>query len=59
MTAAPRGLPASVHTRLVQHAKDIGVDPNHVLVRYATERFLYRLSRSAHASRFVLKGGHD
>jgi predicted nucleotidyltransferase component of viral defense system len=56
MTAAPRALPASVQARLVQHAKEIGVDPNHVLARYATERFLYRLSRSAHASRFVLKG---
>ena len=26
------------------------------LTRYATERILYRLSRSAHADRFVLKG---
>jgi predicted nucleotidyltransferase component of viral defense system len=32
------------------------VDPNLVLTRYAVERFLYRLSRSAHAERFVLKG---
>ncbi|HUK01558.1 MAG TPA: nucleotidyl transferase AbiEii/AbiGii toxin family protein [Steroidobacteraceae bacterium] len=40
----------------MQHAKAIGVDPNLVLVRYATERFLYRLSRSEHADRFVLKG---
>jgi hypothetical protein len=27
-----------------------------VLTRYAVERFLYRLSRSPHAERFVLKG---
>lgn len=33
------------------------VDPNLVLARYATERLLYRLSRSSHADRFVLKGG--
>ena len=53
---APKGLPVSIQTRLVRHAKEIGVDPNLVLTRYATERILYRLSRSAHAERFVLKG---
>jgi len=40
------GLAQSVQTRLVRHAKAIGVDPNHVVARYATERFLHRLSRS-------------
>ena len=50
------GLAASVQARLVQHAKGTGVDPNHVLVRFAAERFLYRLSRSVYAERFVLKG---
>ena len=54
--AAAKGLPVSIQTRLVQHAKAIGVDPNLVLTRYATERMLYRLSRSAYADRFVLKG---
>lgn len=53
---APKGLPVSVHTRLVQHAKSIGVDPNLVLTRYATERILYRLSQSEYVDRFVLKG---
>jgi len=51
------GLIRSVHVRLVRHAKTLGVDPNLVLARYATERLLYRLSRSHHAKRFVLKGG--
>jgi Nucleotidyl transferase AbiEii toxin, Type IV TA system len=32
------------------------MDPNLVLTRFALERFLYRLSRSPHADRFVLKG---
>lgn len=50
------GLVQSVKTRLVQHAKALGVDPNLVLARYAAERLLYRLSRSPHAERFVLKG---
>lgn len=40
----------------MQHARQIGVDPNLVLTRYATERILYRLSRSVYADRFVLKG---
>lgn len=56
MTAASKGLAASVQVRLVQHAKAVGVDPNVVLARYGTERFLYRLSRSPYADRFILKG---
>jgi hypothetical protein len=32
------------------------MDPNVVLSRFAIERFLYRLSRSKHSDRFVLKG---
>jgi hypothetical protein len=35
------GLAQSVQTRLVRYAKAIQVDPNHVLARYATERFLH------------------
>lgn len=50
------GLARSVQTRLARHAKAIGTDPNLVLTRYAVERFLYRLSRSPHVERFVLKG---
>ncbi len=50
------GLARSVQVRLARHAKMIGVDPNLVLARYAVERFLYRLSRSSHGDRFVLKG---
>jgi predicted nucleotidyltransferase component of viral defense system len=56
MNAARARLAHSVQTRLVRHARDIGVDPNLVLTRYAVERFLYRLSRSRHAEQFVLKG---
>ena len=51
------GLAQSVQTRLVMHAKATGTDPNLVLVRYAMERLLYRLSCSPHADRFILKGG--
>ena len=45
-----------MQVRLARHAREIGVDPNLVLTRYGTERFLYRLSQSQHAERFVLKG---
>jgi predicted nucleotidyltransferase component of viral defense system len=50
------GLARSVQTRLARHAREIGSDPNLILTRYCVERFLYRLSRSPHAERFVLKG---
>ena len=56
MIAKTDGLAQSVHTRLVRHAQSLGVDVNLVLTRFATERLLYRLSRSPHAERFVLKG---
>lgn len=56
MNSARDGLARSVQVRLARHAKTIGVDPNLVLTRYAVERFLYRLSRSPYADRFVLKG---
>ncbi|MGH7123184.1 MAG: nucleotidyl transferase AbiEii/AbiGii toxin family protein, partial [Stellaceae bacterium] len=32
------------------------MDANLVFTRFAVERYLYRLSRSPHADRFVLKG---
>jgi len=50
------GLAQSVQARLVRHARSLNVDPNLVFARYATERLLYRLSRSQYAERFVLKG---
>lgn len=56
MSDETRGLARSVHTRLVRHAHAQGLDPNLVLQRYGLERFLYRLSQSEHAERFVLKG---
>jgi len=56
MRPETRGLSRSVHTRLIQHAQSLGLDENLVLNRFAVERLLYRLSRSPHAERFVLKG---
>jgi len=56
MKAKTHGLSRSVHARLVQRAQSLGVDANLLLTRFATERFLYRLSRTPYAERFVLKG---
>ena len=47
---------ASVRARLLSVAKATDADFNLVLVRFALERLLFRLSTSAHADRFVLKG---
>lgn len=52
----PQDLAASVRARLLNIAKAEQTDFNAVLVRYALERFLYRLGQSAHADHFVLKG---
>ena len=50
-----RDVPAFVHQRLRNLARDQGVDFNRVLQRYAAERFLYRLSVSGEVDRFTLK----
>lgn len=51
-----KNVAASVRARLLALAKAQGVDFNQMLVRFALERILYRLGRSAHADRFLLKG---
>lgn len=51
-----KNLAASVRARLLNVAKAQGADFNQVLVRFALERILYRLSLSAHADHFLLKG---
>lgn len=47
---------ASVRARLLARAKQRGEDFQLTLVRYAIERFLYRLGKSTHRDVFVLKG---
>jgi len=51
-----KNIGASVRARLLQHAKANGQTFELVLTRFALERLLFRLSRSRHADRFVLKG---
>jgi predicted nucleotidyltransferase component of viral defense system len=47
---------ASVRARLLQRSRDQRTDFQILLTRYALERLLYRLSRSKHRNRFILKG---
>jgi len=56
MKEKSRNLVASVRQRLLNLSQERGEDPNLVFIRYALERFLYRLSRSRQSSKFILKG---
>ncbi|MBZ5538292.1 MAG: nucleotidyl transferase AbiEii/AbiGii toxin family protein [Acidobacteriia bacterium] len=46
----------SVHQRLLAQAQETGRPFNELLQHYAIERFLYRLGRSQHAAKLLLKG---
>lgn len=48
---------ASIRARLLNRAKSRGIEFQNYLVRYACERFLYRLGQSEVRDRFILKGG--
>ena len=51
-----KNTPASVHQRLLNKAKESSRPFNELLQHFAIERFIYRLSKSPHADRFILKG---
>jgi len=51
-----KNIAASVRQRLLNFAKSSGRPFQEVLQYYAMERFLYRLTQSPHADKFVLKG---
>jgi len=52
----PANIAASIRQRLKNISKDESRPFNELLQYYAMERFLYRLSQSQHAERFILKG---
>lgn len=56
MAKSVKNIGASVRARLLALAKEKGQALDVLLTRYVLERFLYRLSRSDFADRFVLKG---
>ena len=47
---------ASVQQLLRNQAREQGINPNILQLRYSLERFLYRLGISDHKDRFTLKG---
>ena len=51
-----QNIPASVRQKLLNRARNEKRPFNELLQYYAMERFLYRLSQSSHAQRFILKG---
>ena len=51
-----KNIAASVHQRLLNIARDTDRPFNELLQYFAMERFLYRLSKSPHAEKFILKG---
>jgi hypothetical protein len=51
-----RNIAASVRARLASKAKADGRPFQEVLQYYGLERFLYRISKSEHNDRFILKG---
>jgi len=55
MSPVSQNVAASVRARLLNVAKAQGVDFNQVLVRFALERVLYRMTQSRHADSFLLK----
>ena len=54
----PSNHAASAYAKLMNIAGEQKLNFMSLLIRYATERFLYRLSVSESASHFVLKGGN-
>lgn len=54
--SGPTNLAASVKARLLNLAQARHETFNELVIRYGIERLLYRLGRSPHAERFLLKG---
>lgn len=52
----PKNVAASVYQKLLNRARETGRPFDELLQYYAMERVLYRLSQSAHADSFILKG---
>jgi hypothetical protein len=51
-----KNLPASIRQRLLNKAHSMDRPYSKLIQYYAIERFLYRLSQSAYADKFILKG---
>jgi hypothetical protein len=56
MARGSKNITASVHQRLLNKAREDSRLFNELLQYFAIERFIYRLSKSPNADRFILKG---
>ena len=57
MTDKPaKDISASIKQKLLNHARKTGLDFNALLIRFAMERLLFRLSISPYSEQFYLKG---
>ena len=56
MAKSVKNMAVSVHQRLLNKARESSRPFNEVLQYFAIERFIYRLSKSGHADKFILKG---
>ena len=52
----PKNIAASVRQRLLNKARETNRSFSELVQYFAMERFLYRLSKSTHADKFILKG---
>jgi len=52
----PQDVSASVHQRLLNKARESGRPFDELFQYYSMERFIYRLSKTPHVQKFVLKG---
>ncbi|MGB3455592.1 MAG: nucleotidyl transferase AbiEii/AbiGii toxin family protein [Litorimonas sp.] len=57
MAEGPKNVAASVRQRLLNIARSSGQDFQAILIAYALERILYRLSQTPHREAYILKGG--
>jgi predicted nucleotidyltransferase component of viral defense system len=57
MAKSPKNSPASIKQRLLNLARQDQSDFGIVLLAYALERLVYRLSITEHRQNFILKGG--
>lgn len=53
---SPSNVAASVQQRLLNKSRKEGEDYQHLLTRFALERYLYRLGLSRYKEKFILKG---
>ena len=54
MTDGNRNIVASVHQRLLNKARETDRPFNDLLQHFSIERFIYRLDRSHHMTKFIL-----